>query len=558
MLCAGDSCPCSFNIKQTVNVDFDFKNPDYAAVFKRRIEALQRIRKEPESLPLLKAYYKDHPADFIRDWGMTEDPRLVERELPSVIPFVLWPRQREWIEYFVRKWKESKPALTEKSRDSGVSWLAICTSCTLCLFNRGMSIGFGSRKEEYVDRVGAPKSLFYKARFFLRNLPEEFRGGWVEGRDAPYMRIKFPATGSHISGEAGDNIGRGDRSSIYVVDEAAYLEHPDLIEASLSQTTNCRHDIGTPNGSANPFAIKRFAGKIEVFTFSWRDDPRKDDEWYRQQIELLDPVVVAQEIDIDYSASVEGVVIPAAWARAAIDAHKKLGIAPSGARTGSMDVADEGSDQNAFCIAQGIIIERVEEWSGKGGDIFKSVERVFGFCDEHELSMFRYDSDGLGAGVRGDARTINEVRKAASRRTIEATSFRGSEAVADPEREDVKGRKNQDFFANRKAQAWWALRRRFQATYRAVVEQQPYNPDEIISISSECKLYQKLVTELSQPTYTINTVGKIVIDKMPDGAKSPNLADATMIQFSGGYKRPMKIGAGVLRRASERPIRAMA
>jgi phage terminase large subunit len=37
--------------------------------------------------------------------------------------------------------------------------------------------------------------------------------------------------------------------------------------------------------------------------------------------------------------------------------------------------------------------------------------------------------------------------------------------------------------------------------------------------------------ELSQPTYTVNTVGKIVVDKAPEGTMSPNLADAVMICF---------------------------
>lgn len=44
-----------------------------------------------------------------------------------------------------------------------------------------------------------------------------------------------------------------------------------------------------------------------------------------------------------------------------------------------------------------------------------------------------------------------------------------------------------------------------------------YNPDEIISISSTMESKDKLIIELSQPTYSINGVGKIVVDKQPDG-----------------------------------------
>jgi hypothetical protein len=38
-----------------------------------------------------------------------------------------------------------------------------------------------------------------------------------------------------------------------------------------------------------------------------------------------------------------------------------------------------------------------------------------------------------------------------------------------------------------------------------------------------------LIMELSQPTYSLDTTGKIVVDKAPEGARSPNRADAVMI-----------------------------
>jgi phage terminase large subunit len=524
--------------------EFDFRNPDYASVFKRRVEFLNRIREKPETLPALKAFYRDNPAKFITDWGVTFDPRNVERGLPSLIPFMLFPRQREWIEWVMAQWKGQKPGLTEKTRDMGMSWVAVGLSCALSLSHDGMAIGFGSRKEEYVDKLGSPKSLFFKARMFMSNLPVEFRGGWVEKRDAPHMRINFPETGSYLGGEAGDNIGRGDRTSIYFVDEAAYLERPQLIEASLSQTTNCRIDISSANGPANPFAQKRHSGKIAVFTFHWRDDPRKDEAWYAKQVEELDPVTIAQEIDINYTASVEGVLIPSAWVQAAIDAHVRLGIKPTGARIGALDVADEGRDLNAFCGAHGIVIEALEEWSGKGDDIFGTVQRAFGLCDEFGYDRFRYDADGLGAGVRGDARVINEGRDG-SRKKIDVDAFRGSASVFDPEKEDVKGRKNEDFFANLKAQSWWSLRTRFQNTFRAIKDGRAGDPDKLISIPGNLPHRAKLCMELSQPTYSLNTAGKIVVDKTPDGARSPNLGDAVMIRFASMTKAPMIISTSV-------------
>ena len=528
-------------------LDFDWRNPDYVKVFQDRAAALKRIRAEPELLPALKAYYKEFPAQFITDWGITYDPKNVERDLPSIIPFVLFPKQAEWVDWIVDHWRNQKPGIVEKTRQIGMSWLSVATACTLCLFHDGLAIGFGSRKEIYVDSIGDPKSLFHKARTFLQNLPVEFRGGWQVDKHAPHMRIQIPETGATLTGEAGDNIGRGNTTSIYFVDEAAFLERPQLIEASLSQTTNCRIDISTPNGLANPFAEKRHGGKIDVFTFHWRDDPRKDDVWYQKQLDELDPVTVAQEIDIDYAASVEGVVIPNAWIRASVDAHKKLGIEPTGEKSAALDVADGGKDMNALCGSHGILVNLIEEWSGKGSDIFFTVQKAFTLCDLNEYRKLRYDADGLGVGVKGDARIINEKRPRFERLDVEA--FRGSETPFNPEGEDVKGRKNKDFFANRKAQAWWSLRTRFQNTYRAVTEGQKIDPDQIISLASNLKHLQKLINELSQPTYGINQVGKILIDKSPEGTKSPNLADSVMIKFASVTKPALRINAIALHRA---------
>jgi len=274
------------------------------SVYEKRMERLETIRADPAILGGLKEYYKTHPADFINDWGMTFDPRNAEIGLPSTIPFTLFPRQREYVDWIYDRWQKREDGLTEKSRDMGVSWLCVAIAVWMWLFYPGTVIGFGSRKEEYVDKIGDPKALFWKVRQFIELLPREFRPkGWNGEKHAPHMRILNPENGSSIIGEAGDNIGRGNRTSIYFKDESAFYEHADAIDAALSQTSNCKIDVSTPNGNGNAFYRKRHGGKIPVFAFHWTQDPRKDEVWYKKQCDILDPVIVAQEIDIDYNAS---------------------------------------------------------------------------------------------------------------------------------------------------------------------------------------------------------------------------------------------------------------
>ena len=104
---------------------YDFANPDVALVFNERSRFLRKIRDDPSRMPAIRVYYKENPADFINDWGMTLDPKGVERELPALIPFVIYPKQREWVEWVVDHWKNQKPELTDKSRQGvylGFRW----------------------------------------------------------------------------------------------------------------------------------------------------------------------------------------------------------------------------------------------------------------------------------------------------------------------------------------------------------------------------------------------------------------------------------------------------
>lgn len=534
---------------------FDWKNPDYDPIWNKRAERLKLLRSDKELMAGAFEFYskRENYWRFIRDWGVTFDPRRAELGQPSSMPFLLFDKQREWIDWVLERWENRENGLTEKSRDCGVSWLTVALASTICTFENGIVFGMGSRDQDTLDKTGDPSSLFWKAKFFMNNLPREFRQGWNEKADAMFMRISFPATGSTITGDAGDNIGRGGRASIYVVDEAAYLKHPKMVDASLSATTNCRIDVSSVNGMASPFAQKRHSGRVPVFTFHWRHDPRKDDAWYEAQKNTLDPITLAQEIDINYSAAAEGVLIPSEWIQAAIDLDQFLKLDITGDRFVSLDVADEGRDLNAAAARYGIRLEDVDEWSGKGSDIFETVVKVFHVCEEFGANQFRYDADGLGAGVRGDARAINNDRRAARKSQIVAYPFRGSGKVlaptkpvpnADPDRmvTNLKlARKNEDYFMNAKAQEWWNLRLRFQRAFR--VRQAgslgKYKLDDLIVLNGKIAKLVKLIQELQQVTYSITTSGKILVDKQPDGMPSPNLADSVMIVYSssghGGY-----------------------
>lgn len=379
--------------------DFDWKNPDYGPVWHGRIERLKRLRADRSLLPGVKAYYRDHPVDFINDWLCTFDPRNVERGLEAVVPFLLFPKQAEYVEWVVDRWRGREDGLVEKSRDMGVSWLCVAVAVWMWLFHPGVVIGFGSRKEEYVDKIGDTKSLFWKIRQAIELLPVELRpAGYSERQHAPHMRIVNPANGSTIVGEAGDNIGRGNRTSIYFKDESAFYERPESIDAALSQTSNCKIDVSTPNGAGNPFYRKRHSGKIKVFVFDWRDDPRKDEAWYRKQCETLDPVIVAQEIDRDYTASVSNAWISGEIVRACL-ARGPADVQAIGPLQVGVDVARFGDDRSVITFRKGrVVFPQIVFGQADVVDVAGRVKQAIREFGE-PVSQIAVDTIGIGAGV---------------------------------------------------------------------------------------------------------------------------------------------------------------
>ncbi len=502
---------------------------------------------EQNELSIQAEIYKcsKDPVHWFNHWIWTYDPRGMAFGLPANIPFVLRPKQVELVNWLIERENTQTHGLIEKSRDEGMSYVVLGFFLHRWLFVEGFAGGVGSRKEELVDKKGDPKTLFHKFRDMFSKMPDWLKPkGFVEKVHDNYMRIINPDNGATITGEAGDNIGRGGRTTMYFLDEWAFVERQEAVDAAISQNTNVHIKGSTPNGIGDRFHQDRFSGRYSVFTMPWRANPDKNwtvtyngkviYPWYEKQLATLDDVVLAQEVDINYAASVEGVLIPSAWVQASLDAHKKLHIEPTGDRIGGLDVADEGKDKNSFTGRHGVVMNYLATWSGKGDDIFGTTQKAMDTCIEKNIGTLFYDADGLGAGCRGDARVINEKRRELGLSEINVESFRGSGSVHDPEGEMVEKRLNKDFFANLKAQSWWSLRLRFQETFRAI-EGRDYDPDMIISLSTEdidAKELALLTTELSQPTYTKNGVGKILVNKQPDGTTSPNRADSVMICFN--------------------------
>ena len=75
---------------------FDYNNPNYSEVFADRAARLNKLKKlNNQQLEAVKQHYRFNPWDFVADWGMTFEPRNIERGLLATIPFIPWERQND-------------------------------------------------------------------------------------------------------------------------------------------------------------------------------------------------------------------------------------------------------------------------------------------------------------------------------------------------------------------------------------------------------------------------------------------------------------------------------
>jgi len=289
----------------------DFSDPDYSAIYEYRAGAAKALLKNKGAIPAALEFYRHNWVEFINDWGMTYDPR---KEEDKSTPFILFPRQEEYVRWVYDLWKQRKRGLGEKSREVGFTWLSAAIAGCMWLFEPHAVIGFGSRKKELVDNgENDPDSIFWKVRMFIDTLPQFFLPpNHTEGR----KMMVVPNLGNQavIKGEIGDEIGRGGRSSLYFADEFAHLEHQEMAESALSANTDCRIYISTVNGVGNMFyKLRHFLPEDQIFIFDWTDDPRKrrnpglppeEEPWYKKQQKELMPTQLASQVDRDYNAAV--------------------------------------------------------------------------------------------------------------------------------------------------------------------------------------------------------------------------------------------------------------
>ncbi len=512
----------------------DWKRPDYTEVYRERAERLKQLRAGGQpAWDRAITYYRSNPIDWIEDWCFTSDPRLLGLGKNPSVPFTLFPRQQQVIAWLHDRFENQESGIVEKSRDMGMSWLTVVFGVWAWLFHSGSCIGYGSYHKNKVDMLGNMDSLFEKARHVIRTLPPELRPiGFVEDRHSNYCRIVNPETGATLTGEVGNNCGRGGRSTMYFIDEFAFFEHAERADASLSQNTPCRIYASTVCGMGNLFARKRHSGGYRVFVLDWHEDPRKDAAWYAKQLKEFDPVTIAQEIDRDYHASQERTIVAGKWVRAAQAIGHVVGKWPEyGAGIGGFDIGAGGSGKSVLSCRFGPFVDPAEEWAE--ADTINVAALGYDAATAAGVKTLNFDNIGIGAGVAAAMRRFQDDNP-------DGPHVAGINVGIPPtHRYWPDGKRASEKFANFKAELWWTMRDRFQKTWEhwrllnGDITGKEYPLDELIVIHPQD---YELASQLSLPTWEPTATMKIQVESKKSlarrGIKSPDHAEALSLTFA--------------------------
>lgn len=284
---------------------------NYSDSLRRRAQILIECTSDRQKQAAAIELSSRDPHFFIETFCWTFDPRKDHPDLP----FILYDYQHDFIDWLVDRIEAGEDGLTDKSRDMGASYTALCVLLWYWRHRQNSRFLLGSRKEDLVDGKIESKDdapLFKKLDYNIDRWPEWFLPkGYEKAQHRTFLNLTNPENEAQVSGEsANPDFGRGGRYKAILLDEFAFWDFDAEAWKACSQSTPCRIAISTaaPYGKFKRLRFGTDGERIKVKTLLWRLHPEKDQQWYEREKQRSDPDTFAQEVDISYETSAKGSV----------------------------------------------------------------------------------------------------------------------------------------------------------------------------------------------------------------------------------------------------------
>ena len=389
---------------------------------KRRFKMVYACGKHPELRAIQYRMCQNDILYWVNLYAATYDPR----KAPSTIPFITYAYEDKLLVDLVDSIRDQKDILIEKSRDMGVTWCVVLAfTWYWCFKGEGFDFLVGSRKEQYIDQIGNMDTIMEKVRFLIRYMPTWMRPkGFDWKQHSNYLKIVNPDTKATITGEAtNNNFSRSGRRRAIFFDEFAFWECDTQAWRASADATNCRIVVSTPCGFNNQFAKLRHSGSIRVESLHWKLHPEKDQAWYDNECKRRnnDSVEIAQELDINYEGSEEGVLFEFAELKKAV--HNSPLLSPDRIVI-ALDPAGEGEDEAVFYVGNnGNVVER--KFIATSNDPQLAAESIL-LINKWKAQVFI--SDSIGNSV---ADLVSQLL-GKNERGVKVIKFKSSEKATDP------------------------------------------------------------------------------------------------------------------------------
>ena len=525
------------------------------ARIRRRVSILEAVGSSERNRRLVLEECSEDPVAWANDWLWTFDPRLTAIGLDPYVPFDLFERQKTVIRACELAELNGRDFCVLKGRDTGISYVILGYMLHRWRFRSGWIGGVGTMTLDDLDSKDDPNSLLEKLRIMLRMLPDwMLPAGFDWRKHSVSKKLINPENGAVIAGDIGPNMGRSGRSSFYLGDEFAHVLHASSIISALAYNSRATAFVSTPSplGPANVFSQMCQSGRYAVVEVGWEHDPRRTVEWYEHEKATRPAHTVAVELDRDLTGAASDTLIPGVWVNACVALYEELSSKslPELRRlldglpvTGGLDVADQGGDESVVAHRWGPLVA-VEAWGGK--DTSDTTVAAVAFLEgrdprqrekgELDLSEVRYDEIGVGSGVRGKSRELVEERAGGDNPiTFGFNPINVGKPATSTYYRDDPGKAGDERFANLRAELWWNLYLRAEASYRRMVKGEEVPLAECLAIPNDPVLKAQLCAPKKE--FRSSSQGTRVAiepkDKMRRrGVDSPDRAEAVMLAFA--------------------------
>ena len=275
-----------------------------------------------------------------------------------------------------------------------------------------------------------------------------------------------------------------------------------------------------------------------IIKMNWSDNPWFDDSGLEAE-RLFDLNNLPRSTydwvwEGGFNDDIENGLIKPEWFDACIDAHKKLGMKEHGVKKVVHDPSDLGNDPKATLIRSGNIITNVIQRTDL--DVNEGSDWALGLAINENADQYEWDVGGLGLTLKRDVNSSLENKK------VTAHQFNGASSVDYPDAiYESSGASNivkqatwGNVCKNLRAQCYLKLRDRVYRTYLAVEANVMTDPDNLISISSECESLKTLRAELCRMPIKPNSAGLFELYSKKEmrekfKVRSPNCADVLMM-----------------------------